>query len=202
MQYLILFLLSLVLPDIALADGLSLTPPAGDKSILLLQGLFPGLFGGGVDAFASSMATFNGGILMLGGILATYTILAGTLGTAHDGEMLGKKFSSVWIPIRYSLGTALVLPIIGGGYNTMQWLVASAVIQSVGLADSVWASFVSSQNLTNIAAMSLQRPEAKQLGYTIFQSLVCQEALRQATSGANSDGVLNSGVKAVTRRQR
>ena len=51
----------------------------------------------------SAISTFNGAVLIIGGILATYTLLAGTLGTAHDGEMLGKKFSSVWIPIRYSL---------------------------------------------------------------------------------------------------
>ncbi|WP_171986525.1 DotA/TraY family protein, partial [Burkholderia cenocepacia] len=100
------------------------TPVANDISVQLLNAIFPGLVGnGGADAVASAMGIFNGCILVVGGILATYTLLAGTIGTAHDGEMLGKKFSSIWIPIRYALGTALVLPVVGGGYNIMQQIV-------------------------------------------------------------------------------
>ena len=49
------------------------------------------------DPLLGGIKVFNGGCLIIGGILAAYTILAGTLNTAHDGEMLGKKFSSVWI---------------------------------------------------------------------------------------------------------
>ncbi len=165
------------------------SPVANDQSMKLLDALFPGLTGsGGADALASSMMMFNSGILMLGGVLATYTLLAGTLGTAHDGEMLGKKFSSVWIPIRYSLGTALVLPVIGGGYSVMQWLVYWCISQSVGLADDVWGKFVSAQNLTNIAAVSIQSPDAKQLGYTTLNIEVCMAALasKQAEKASGS----------------
>ena len=58
--------------------------------------------------------------------------------------MLGKKFSSVWIPIRYSLGTALVLPVTSQGYCIMQQLVMWVILQGVGLADSVWNSYLTS----------------------------------------------------------
>lgn len=54
--------------------------------------------GGGADAFAGSMMVFNGATLTIGGILATYTLLVGTLGTAHDGEMLGKSFPLFGFP--------------------------------------------------------------------------------------------------------
>lgn len=173
-------------------------PVANDISIQLLNAIFPGLTGsGGADAVAGAMGIFNGAILIVGGILATYTLLAGTLGTAHDGEMLGKKFSSVWIPIRYSLGTALVLPVVGGGYSMMQQIVMWLVIQSVGMADNVWTKFVESQNLTNIAAVSIQSPDAKQLAYTTLNTEVCMAALAWAQAG-NGDkivrGNINSGI--------
>lgn len=120
------------------------TPSSEDISLKVLGAIFGGLLdGGGSDPMLNAIKTFNGGILIIGGLLAGYTILAGTLGTAHDGEMLGKKFSSVWLPIRYSLGTALVLPVVGGGYATIQALVIWLVVQGVGLADQVWASFQS-----------------------------------------------------------
>ena len=164
------------------------TPVPNDISIKLLTAMFPGLMpsGGGADAVAGAMSIFNGAVLIVGGILATYTLLAGTLGTAHDGEMLGKKFSSVWIPIRYSVGTALVLPIIGGGYNIMQQLVMWLVIQSVGMADGVWTKFVESQNITNIAAVSIQSPDAKQLAYTTLNIEVCMAAVAKAQAGKES----------------
>lgn len=120
------------------------TPSSEDISLKVLGAIFGGLLdGGGSDPMLNAIKTFNGGILIIGGLLAGYTILAGTLGTAHDGEMLGKKFSSAWLPIRYSLGTALVLPVVGGGYATIQALVIWLVVQGVGLADQVWASFQS-----------------------------------------------------------
>lgn len=187
MQYAIFLMLFMFMGDAsASASDMPklLTPVKDDVSIQLLNAIFPGLTGsGGSDALASAMATFNGAILLIGGILATYTLLAGTLGTAHDGEMLGKKFSSVWIPIRYALGTALILPVIGGGYNLMQQLVMWLVIQSVGLADSVWSSFVDSQNIANIASVSIQSPDAKQLAYTTLNIEVCMAALAKAQAG-------------------
>ena len=104
-------LLAMLLPSLAFASNL-FDVPAGDVSMKVLGAIFGGLLdsGGGSDPLLSGIKMFNGGCLIIGGILAAYTILAGTLNTAHDGEMLGKKFSSVWIPVRYSVGTALVLP--------------------------------------------------------------------------------------------
>lgn len=120
------------------------TPASGDISLKVLGGLFGGLLpNGGSDPMLNAIKTFNGGVLIIGGLLAAYTILLGTMGTAHDGEMMGKKFSSIWIPIRYSIGTALVLPVVGGGYATIQAIVVWLVIQGVGLADQVWTSFQS-----------------------------------------------------------
>lgn len=136
------FLLFLLAFSPAFAFAGPFDPPPTDISVLVLNQIFGGLLQGGQNAFGDSIKTFNSIILSLGGILAAYTILAGTLGTAHDGEMLGKKFSSVWIPIRYSLGTALVLPVIPGGYCVMQQIVMWLVLQGVGLADIVWTSYV------------------------------------------------------------
>lgn len=136
------FLLFLLAFSPAFAFAGPFDPPPTDISVLVLNQIFGGLLQGGQNAFGESIKTFNSIILSLGGILAAYTILAGTLGTAHDGEMLGKKFSSVWIPIRYSLGTALVLPVIPGGYCVMQQIVMWLVLQGVGLADIVWTSYV------------------------------------------------------------
>jgi conjugal transfer/type IV secretion protein DotA/TraY len=175
----IFFLLMLfLLPQLAMAGG-PFEPTPDDVSMKILAQMFGSLINvaGGNDAFGSAIKTFNGGILMVGGVLATYTILAGTAGTAHDGEMLGKKFSSMWIPIRYSLGTALVLPVLPGGYCLMQGIVMWLISQGVGMADLVWYSYMTkanvSANTTPLATTKLQLMKAVE---DTFVASVCVEA--------------------------
>ena len=91
------------------AHAASLFQPVDtDITVNMLKQLFAGLIDGtGDDPLKEAIRVFNSAILIIGGILVTYTIVMGTVGTAHDGEMMGKKFSSVWVPIRTALGTAL-----------------------------------------------------------------------------------------------
>jgi conjugal transfer/type IV secretion protein DotA/TraY len=176
-------------------------PVAGDKSMVILASLFGslGTFGtSGSDPFSAVMTVFNGAVLTVGGILAAYTILAGTLGTAHDGEMLGKKFSSVWIPIRYCIGTALVLPVLPGGYCLMQGLVAWLIVQGIGLADNVWATYASPAGIATSGTVGLQKPEAKNLGYGLFQSLVCLKALEATLKNTEHKILAGNSVFGLT----
>lgn len=185
-----LFLLAFF-PNLAHAANL-FDPSAGDISVKMIGSIFGGLLdGGGSDPMLNAIKIFNGGVLIIGGVLAAYTILAGTLGTAHDGEMLGKKFSSVWIPIRYSVGTALVLPVVGGGYCVMQAIVVWLVIQGIGLADQVWSSFMSNPATTaNTVTETTSRNTIKSVAETAFRASVCYHAYDQAIQNSvKGDGV-------------
>lgn len=159
------------------SSGGLFTPSSGDISVMMLSKLFGGLVGnGGADPLKDLISTFNGAILAIGGILVAYTIFAGTIGTAHDGEMLGKKFSSVWVPIRTALGTALVIPV--NGYCGMQMLVMWLVLQGIGLADTVWASLVQGNALTTgvINNASVKTPEITNLANAMLKASVCLRA--------------------------
>ena len=140
-----LLIIALFAPGFAHAADL-FDIPSQDISIKMLNALFGELvehnMGNKGDPILEPIKALNSGALIVGGILAAYTILAGTVGTAHDGQMLGKKLSSVWVPIRYSMGTALVLPVIGGGYCVIQLLVVWVIVQGIGLAGTVWTAYV------------------------------------------------------------
>ena len=160
-------------------------PVSGDLSVKILNSLFGGLVGvGGNDPLLNAIKIFNSSILVVGGILAAYTIFAGTVGTAHDGEMLGKKFSSVWIPIRYSIGTALILPVVGGGYCVMQAIVMWLVMNGIGLADQVYLSFMSNPVLNkNIKVSTYGDHGTLALAENIFAMNVCVEGHNKAQDG-------------------
>lgn len=191
--YVFTIALAFLIPEMAQASNM-FDPATGSKAIPILDALFGKLSGGGVDAFSSSIAMFNGGVLIIAGLLAAYTILAGTLGTAHDGEMLGKKFSSVWIPIRYSVFTALMLPIIGGGYCAMQAIVYWLIVQGVGLADKTWAAYVGAQNITQAVSAGITRPSTKQFTYKLLETLSCQSVISKTfTKDGGSAKMLDGG---------
>lgn len=118
------------------------TAPSTDWT---MQYIFTPLFGQGLT-FADSplsgmMSIFNAAVLFIGGILAAYSIIAGTMSTAHDGEMLGKKWSSMWVPVRSALGTAAILPALNG-FCVAQALILWLAMQGVGLADTLWTEYL------------------------------------------------------------
>lgn len=108
-----LALAALLFSGPALADGW-FTPSATDVSVnRFLAPIFGAPFGGSAGApIELALGILNAGALVLGGILAAYVLAIGTMQTAHDGEMLGKQWSSMWVPIRTSLGVALVVPLV------------------------------------------------------------------------------------------
>ena len=137
-------------PILALADSsLSFAPPASDFSVIFLGNLFGivdgVLHGSGSQIMGSMFAVFNASVLALGGMIIMYTLIVSTMNTAHQGEMLGKQWSSIWIPIRSTIGLALLIP-KASGYCMMQIFAMWLVVQGVGAADKVWDAALSYLN--------------------------------------------------------
>ncbi|KTC64511.1 defect in organelle trafficking protein DotA (plasmid) [Legionella adelaidensis] len=136
------FILSLF-PILAFAEqsSMSFAPPPGDYSVIFLSNIFGVvdgvLHGTGSQIMGAIFSVFNSAVLALGGIIIMYTLLVSTLNTAHEGQMLGQKWSSLWIPIRSTVGLALLIP-KASGYCLMQVFVMWIVVQGVGAADKVW----------------------------------------------------------------
>lgn len=185
--FLIMLLLMLTyLGTTAFANFGFAPPPASDMSRSFLNEIFGGLLDGGTDAFGGSIRNFNSAILIVGGILAAYTIFAGTLGTAHDGEVLGKKFSSVWIPIRYVMGTALVLPVLSGGYCVMQGIVMWLIMQGVSMANGVWSEYMSDPPVMRVQVTSAPSPALLKFVEDTYLAQVCLYANEKLTAEASS----------------
>ncbi|MGE3920545.1 MAG: type IVB secretion system protein DotA [Gammaproteobacteria bacterium] len=124
-----------------------LSPPAvengTDLAIQYLQDIFGVvdgvLHGSGSQIMGAMFTAFNAGALILGGMIIFYTMLVSTLNTAHQGEILGKSWSSMWIPVKSAAGIALLLP-KATGYSIIQIFMMWSVVQGVALADTIWDS--------------------------------------------------------------
>ena len=75
------------------------------------------------------------------------TTLSATLGAAQDGQgIAGRRYSSAWIPLRYSFAMGAITPVFSG-LNAMQVLMLSCISLSVQFADTMWQ-----QGLEHISA--------------------------------------------------
>ncbi|MGI2027033.1 DotA/TraY family protein [Endozoicomonas acroporae] len=73
------------------------------------------IFSGETTILTEVIAFTNVLALILGVIIISYTMIGGALASASSGEVLGKSWSSLWVPLRTAVGLGLIMPISIGG---------------------------------------------------------------------------------------
>lgn len=175
--------------------GMSLhafTPPTGDAAVGFLREVFGSVVdtitaNGGASSDGSAgkanstlgamLQPFNSAVLFVGMLYMVYTTVKGTVDSAHDGEFLGARMSSVWVPIRAVAGTGMLLP-LASGYSLIQVLVLWLAIQGIGIGDAVLAAgldYVAETNMVSVPNI----PSARGLAANILRAETCAAAMNQ-----------------------
>ena len=211
----ILFVLLIFFPFLVFPDSstLSFSPPATDYSVVFLGNLFGSVDGvlhsSGSQIMGAIFGVFNSAVLALGGIIIMYTLMVSTMNTAHEGQMLGQKWSSIWIPLRSTLGLGLLIP-KASGYCLMQIFIMWVVTQGVGAADKVWAAALSYLNrggvivqtqpnpgIALLQAATTDNPMAK-AAYTILIGQVCMLGIQKQLEMQRTKDLQSSGRCAIS----
>lgn len=180
------------------ALNLRFTPPETDLSLKYLASIF-GIVGGvlhgiGTQIMGAMFGVFNSAVLSLGGIVVMYVLVVSIMNTAHDGEVLGKKWSSVWLPLRSAIGVGLLLP-KSTGYSVIQVFVMWVVVQGVGAADSIWDSALNYIGRGGVVISSSFQPSiaggnaAKKSIESMFLDLVCVYQLQKVLDKKYVDSI-------------
>lgn len=158
-----------------------LSVSSSDLTMSLLSQIFGDWAGSETTSvMGTAMAVFNAGILVLGSILFIYTATIGTLHSAHDGEVLGKKWSSVWVPARFAGGIFMIFP-TASGFSIGQIFIMWVAAQGIGLGNLVWGSvadsFMSSQGRM-VSEKVQQSGSASAAVRSIMKAELCAAQLR------------------------
>lgn len=202
MKKILTFFFCFLYPALALADSTTasfFTPPSTDYSVIFLGNIFgivDGILHGSSQIMGSMFGIFNSAVMALGGIVITYTLIVATLNTSHEGQFLGQKWSSIWIPVRSTIGLALLIP-KASGYCLMQIFIMWVVVQGVGAADKVWNAsldylnmggvFVAAQSnmnattTTNTAVENIAKGES-----VMLQGQVCMRGIQTILENART----------------
>lgn len=153
-----------------------------DQSIYYLGEIFGNvgmaLSGTGSPLLSVMFKVFNTALLALGALMVAYVTIVGVMATAHEGEFLGKKWHSLWVPIRTVAGIAALFP-TGSGYCGIQIVFMWIIVQGIAAADVVWSTTVDYMTKSGVitAAPPPATDAAGQLPQaikSIFAGLVCQ----------------------------
>lgn len=189
MRLVIFSLFTLFIPNFVLAEetgGSLFTPSSGDLSIGFLSsffGIVDGILnGGGSQILGAMFGVFNAVILIFGAIMLAYVLIMGTINTANEGEMLGRKWSSVWVPIRLVVSIVLLIP-KASGYSLIQVLVMWVVVQGVGVADKVWNRVIDYVQQGGVI-IAPEAPKAvdgfADIGYDLYKAQICMFTIQDA----------------------
>ncbi len=120
--------------------------------------------------------TLNGAILSLAGILLGYNVIAGVAQTAHDGEMLGRRWSSMWMPIRLAIGVAAIVP-TPSGFCTAQLIVNYVAKAGVSVASGAWGLYIDTRGEETVKNFKLPDISGiRDLATTLYVSQICSVA--------------------------
>ena len=110
----------------------------GDNSTLDFAGVnFPWPFH---EALHTMFQLYSIGLLVIGIIIFLYFIITIVAETAQSGTPFGKRFNTVWAPIRMIVAFGLLIP-MASGLNAGQYITLYAAKWGSGFATNAWERF-------------------------------------------------------------
>lgn len=143
----------------------------------------------------SMFLVFNTFILVAGTIWATYGIGVAIVQTAHEGQLMGKKLSQVWLPIRMVTGVASLIPAFGG-FSLSQAVLVFATTLGIGAANLGFDAMVNgTNNMTTVVSPSFVSPKAQggasleEAAFSLFKARICMRAQNDYVAKQQALGV-------------
>lgn len=137
-------------------------------------------------------ATYSSAMLVLGGLLVLYHMLAIVAGTAQEGKLGGRSMNQIWAPIRLVMAIGLLVPIGYHGLNSGQVVVVNVAKWGSGLATNIWIAFANSY-AANSGAFIIAPPVPMVTNNVrdAMKILVCMHGMRtlqQESEAADTSG--------------
>lgn len=86
----------------------------------------------------TALAFYSNAVLVIASFLLLYHFLGMMAEQAQHGQVMGKRASQLWAPIRVVFALGLLVPVTGTGLNMSQYLVVQIAKWSTGVAGNIW----------------------------------------------------------------
>lgn len=148
---------------------------------------------GGVSLIGQLFLIFNAALFAVAVLWVGYQIIGSIAETAQKGQVLGQRFSPVWMPIRLVTGISGVAPVFGG-FSLSQVLLVTMTAVGIGIANSMWAGAVNatdkfaSLSPPSVLASSSGGIDFTAAAHSAFAMNVCQLATKESEAARQNAG--------------
>lgn len=119
---------------------------------------------------------YNSVVILATSLIVGYSLWSGVVQTAHEGKAFGKRYSSLWTPIRMAMGAALTAPVFG--ISLVQMIVLAVAGLSFSVADDVateLGDFLGKGGSISISAPMTQKYDAHKVAAALMYAETCKE---------------------------
>jgi len=129
---------------------------------------------------------FNQSLLTIGSMVMTFVMMTSTGTSAHEGEFLGKKGSSLLMPLRIMTGVSFLVP-TSTGYSVLQVFMMKVILMGVALANGLYTTVGTyvkdndrtfAKETTSVQGNALLLHDMVNLAEQIFNREVCYIVFR------------------------
>lgn len=155
--------------------------PPEDMATRLMEGLlgatYTSPFTAGIQTntlFGAIFMVFNIIVFAVGTVFASYGVVAGIVQTAHEGVVMGKRMSAIWMPVRMVTGIGGLIPAFGG-FSLSQ--VAMIVATSWGISFGNFAyneALTAANRSATLVNASFSRTDSSKDANAMAQALFLQ----------------------------
>ncbi|MQY43166.1 DotA/TraY family protein [Epibacterium sp. SM1969] len=132
-------------------------------------------------ALQAMLGFYSAATMVIAVIIVIYFVMTVVGEAAKTGTPFGRRFHSLWAPVRLVIALGLLVP-LGSGLNSAQYLTLWVAKMGSGLGTQAWTTFVGSvtagQNIVNKPAGE----STSALVQRIFLNEVCAAAYNQAVA--------------------
>lgn len=128
---------------------------------------------------ASMFKEFNMFIFSAACIWMAYNMIGGLAQTMHEGIVLGKRMSTVWMPIRVAFGTVSLMPVFGGWAFCQALMVIACLLGIAGanrIASTAIESTAAFQTTVNPMGNIKQANQIQHIELYMAKAAACQRA--------------------------
>lgn len=141
-----------------------------------------------INTIAFAMTTF----------LIVFISISGVLGTAHEGVSLGRRYSTLWTPIRSVMAVAALIPLPNIGLSALQGLILLAVSHGIGGANHLWGLSLDYMQNEPATLVTMDVDHAASLDGEILTDSIIKSATTQAyLSQMGSHGESTAGAAQI-----
>lgn len=137
-------------------------------------------YGGADDQVQTILGVYiqylNYAVVGLGSLLLGYFVVVGLVQTSADGEILGKQWSSTWVPVRTTLAAAGMVP-LPSGYLAIQVLIMKIALVFVGVSDWTQEKVISKYIDGGVSISAAAPPDSHLPVVAVTKMMLCQRTL-------------------------